>query len=71
MRASARCECPHRVELEYDLLVVSVADFEDAPAFFEDGMEVFQTGDEASALNAHADEIFDYVTKRFVVRAGR
>ncbi len=58
------------LELEYDLLVVSVADFEDAPAFFDDGMAVFETGEEASALNAHADEIVAYVTKRFVVRAG-
>ena len=51
------------LELEYDLLVVSVADFEDAPQFFEDGMDVFQTGDEAMALNAHADEIADYVSE--------
>ena len=57
------------LELEYDLLVVSVADFEDAPQFFEDGMDVFQTGDEAMALNAHADEIADYVSKRFEVTA--
>jgi hypothetical protein len=26
------------LELEYDLLVVSVSDFENAPQFFEDGM---------------------------------
>ena len=57
------------LELEYDLLVVSVADFEDAPQFFEDGMDVFQTGDEAMALNAHADEIADYVSTRFEVTA--
>ena len=58
------------LELEYDLLVVSVADFEGAPAFFEDGMAVFETGDEASALNAHPDEIVAYVTERFTVYAG-
>ena len=58
------------LELEYDLLVVSVSDFEDAPQFFEDGMDVFQTGDEASALNTHADEIERYVTERFAVTAG-
>jgi uncharacterized membrane protein len=58
------------IGLEYDLLVVSVADQEDAPQFFEDGMDVFQTGDEASALNAHADPIVQYVTERFGVSAG-
>ncbi len=57
------------LQLEYDLLVVSVADFEDSPQFFEDGMDVFQTGDEATALNTHADEIADYVSKRFEVTA--
>lgn len=56
--------------LEYDLLVVSVADFEHAPQFFEDGMDVFQTGDEATALNAHSEAIVQYVTKRFAVSAG-
>jgi hypothetical protein len=59
-----------QLELEYDLLVVSVADYEDAPQFFDDGMEVFETGDEKSALDAHADEIVDYVTARFEVSAG-
>lgn len=59
-----------QLELEYDLLVVSVADFEEAPQFFEDGMDAFQTGDEATALNAHADEIVAYVTDRFEVSAG-
>ena len=58
-----------RLELEYDLLVVSVADLEGAPQFFEDGMDVFQTGDEATALNAHADDIADYVSERFGVTA--
>lgn len=58
------------LELEYDLLVVSVADYEDAPALYEDGMDVFETGEEASALNAHADEIVAYVAKRFTVSAG-
>ncbi|MDQ0894518.1 HupE/UreJ family protein [Agromyces ramosus] len=70
--ASAPSDDTVRTELglEYDLLVVSVADQEDAPQFFEDGMDVFQTGDEASALNAHADEIVQYVTERFAVSAG-
>lgn len=70
--ASAPSDDTVRTELglEYDLLVVSVADFENAPEFFEDGMDVFQTGDEASALNAHADAIVRYVTERFGVSAG-
>ena len=73
--ASKPADAPHgtvraAIELEYDLLVVSVADYEDAPQFFKDGMDVFQTGDEASALNAHADEITAYVSKRFEVTAG-
>lgn len=70
--ASALSDDTVRTELglEYDLLVVSVADFENAPQFFEDGMDVFQTGDEASALNAHADEIVRYVTERFGVSVG-
>ncbi|RXZ71842.1 HupE/UreJ family protein [Agromyces albus] len=69
--ASAQADDTVRTELglEYDLLVVSVADFENAPQFFEDGMDVFQTGDEASALNAHAGAIMRYVTERFEVSA--
>ena len=60
------------IELEYDLLVVSVAENEDAPAFFDDGMEAFEYGDEAeqaAAAEAHADEIASYVTQRFTVSA--
>lgn len=57
------------IGLEYDLLVVSVAENKDAPQFFDDGMAVFQTGDEASALNAHDDAILAYVTERFGVSA--
>ena len=55
------------VELEYDLLVSSVSQYADAPAFYQDGMDVWQTGEEASALNAYADPIVDYVTERFAV----
>ena len=60
------------VDLEYDLLVVSVAENEDTPKFFDDGMDAFDYGDETeqtAALNAHADEITSYVTKRFTVDA--
>lgn len=68
--ASADDTVRTELELEYDLLVVSVAENEDAPQFFEDGMDVFQTGDEESALDAHAEEIVDYVNDRFAVSAG-
>ncbi|KRC62514.1 aromatic ring-opening dioxygenase LigA [Agromyces sp. Root81] len=57
------------IGLEYDLLVATVAKSEDAPQFFEDGMEAFRSGDEASALNAHADAIVGYVSDRFDVSA--
>lgn len=57
------------VALEYDLLVSSVSQYADAPAFYQDGMDVWQTGEEASALNAYADPIVDYVTERFAVTA--
>lgn len=72
VEASAPAAATVRTELglEYDLLVVSVADREDAPQLFEDGMDVFQTGDEASALNAHADVIVRYVAERFEVSVG-
>jgi hypothetical protein len=55
------------VGLEYDLLVVSVAENEDAPALFEDGMAAFGTGDEGSVLNAHSASVVAYVTERFEV----
>lgn len=61
------------LDLEYDLLVVSVAENESAPQFFDDGMDAFQYGDEteqAAALDAHADEIVSYVTERFTVSGG-
>jgi uncharacterized membrane protein len=57
------------IGLEYDLLVLSVSDAEDAPEFFEDGMDVFGTGEEADALNAHPEAIVDYVTERLQVSA--
>ncbi|WP_194410585.1 HupE/UreJ family protein [Microbacterium cremeum] len=57
------------VELEYDLLVSSVAQYADAPEFSQDGMDVWKTGEEASALNAYDDAIVAYVTARFGVSA--
>lgn len=58
------------LDLEYDLLVVSASENEEDPALFEDGMDVFQTGDEASALNAHAATVVTYVADRFSVTSG-
>jgi len=55
--------------LEYDLLVVSAAENEDDRAFFDEGMAVWQTGDELTALTAHADTVLGYVTDRFEVTA--
>ena len=57
------------IGLEYDLLVLSVSDAEDAPEFFEDGMDVFGTGEEAEALNAHPGAIVDYVAERLEITA--
>lgn len=55
--------------LEYDLLVVSAAENQDDPAFFDEGMAVWETGDEPTALAAHADTVLGYVTDRFEVTA--
>ncbi len=56
-------------DLEYDLLVASAADTENDPDFYAKGMDLFETGDEADALNAHADTVMKYVAKRFTVTA--
>ena len=55
--------------LEYDLLVVSVAEHQNDPDLFEDGMALWRTGDEAAALRKHADSLVDYVSDRFRVEA--
>jgi hypothetical protein len=55
--------------LEYDLLVVSVAENQDDPDLFEDGMAVWKTGEEEAALQKHADSLVDYVAERFRVEA--
>ena len=57
------------IDLEYDLLVVSAADYQDDQDFFDQGMDLFETGDEAVALNGHADSVVSYVTERFAVTA--
>jgi hypothetical protein len=56
-------------DLEYDLLVASAADTENDPDFYAAGMDLFETGDEAVALNAHSGTVVKYVTERFTVTA--
>jgi hypothetical protein len=55
--------------LEYDLLVVSAAEYQDDRGFFDEGMAVWETGEEPTALAAHADTVLGYVTDRFEVTA--
>ncbi|NYF10016.1 hydrogenase/urease accessory protein HupE [Leifsonia sp. AK011] len=57
------------LDLEYDLLVVSAAENESDPDFFEDGMALFETGEEATALEEYSTTVQDYVTERFTVAA--
>lgn len=57
--------------LEYDLLVVSVAEHEQAPAFFDDGMDAFDAGANLLApLEEHAAEVTRYAAERLLVTAG-
>jgi hydrogenase/urease accessory protein HupE len=59
--------------LEYDLLMVSVADSENDDAFFEEGDPAWQDGDlagQARALNHHLPAVMRYVGERFRVAAG-
>ncbi|MFJ2030518.1 HupE/UreJ family protein [Streptosporangium sp. NPDC087985] len=61
------------LQLEYDLLVVSAADNEKDDPLFRAGTAAFEAGDtaqQAAALDAHADSVIAYVTKRFGVTAG-
>lgn len=58
--------------LEYDLLVVSAADFEHDDALFDAGTAAFESGDakaQSAALEAHAGTVVQYVSKRFGVTA--
>jgi len=57
------------LDLEYDLLVVSAAENENDDAFFQEGMGLFETGDEATALRAHSDTVLAYIDDRFGVSA--
>jgi hydrogenase/urease accessory protein HupE len=59
--------------LEYDLLVVSAADAGKDDPLFQAGTAAFESGDaakQAAALDAHADSVMAYVTRRFGVTAG-
>ncbi|GAB1823795.1 HupE/UreJ family protein [Herbidospora sp. RD11066] len=61
-----------RLELEYDLYVVSTADTEKNDPLFKDGTAAFDARDteaQAAALNAYADSAVAYVTRRFAVTA--
>jgi len=64
-----------RVELglEYDLLVVSAADYENDDPLFREGTAAFDDGDraqQAAALDHHGDSVVAYVAQRFGVAAG-
>ncbi|MEW1859065.1 HupE/UreJ family protein [Streptomyces sp. NPDC088194] len=61
------------LELEYDLYVISTADYEHDDALFRAGNAAFDAGDtkaQAAALDAHARSAVGYVTRRFSVTAG-
>ncbi|MFC3505292.1 HupE/UreJ family protein [Micromonospora krabiensis] len=61
------------LELEYDLFVVSAADYEDDDPLFQAGTAAFDDGDtaaQAAALNGHRRTALDYVTERFSVTSG-
>ncbi len=58
------------LELEYDLLVVSTADYRHDDPLFRAGTAAFDAGDTAAqtaALNTHAESVVGYVTERFSV----
>jgi hypothetical protein len=60
------------LQLEYDLYVVSAADYEDDDPLFREGTAAFDAGDaaaQAAALNAHAKAAVAYATERFTVTA--
>ncbi|WP_327290498.1 HupE/UreJ family protein [Streptomyces sp. NBC_01198] len=58
------------LQLEYDLFVVSAADFEHDDPLFKAGTAAFDAGDaaaQAAALDGHARSAVGYVTRRFSV----
>ncbi|WP_305787835.1 HupE/UreJ family protein [Symbioplanes lichenis] len=61
-----------KLELEYDLFLVSAADTQRDDPLFRSGTPAFEAGDTngmAAALNAHADNAVRYVTERFTIDA--
>lgn len=57
-----------KLELEYDLLVVSAADAEKDDPLFRAGTAAFEAGDteaQGAALDAHETTVLTYVTERF------
>jgi len=62
-----------KLQLEYDLLVVSAADAARDDSLFQDGTAAFEDGDsaaEATALEGHSDTVLDYVADHFTMRSG-
>lgn len=60
------------LDLEYDLLVVSVADAEDDDDLFQEGTAAWDAGDlpgQEQALRDHSDPVLAYVADRFRVAA--
>ncbi|MGI5224952.1 HupE/UreJ family protein [Actinoallomurus sp. CA-142502] len=60
------------IGLEYDLLVVSAADYQKDDPLFRAGDAAFRSGDragQAAALDAHAGSVVAYVTRHFGVTA--
>jgi hypothetical protein len=57
------------LDLEYDLLVVSAAENEDDDDFFQEGMDLFETGEEATALRDHSDTVLAYIDHHFGISA--
>ncbi|TXK19238.1 HupE/UreJ family protein [Homoserinibacter sp. GY 40078] len=61
-----------QLELEYDLLVVSVADYEDDDPFFREATPAWEDRDDDAMLMAladHADSVLAYLDDRFTVTA--
>lgn len=59
--------------LEYDLLVVSAADYEKDDPLFKAGTAAFDAEDarqQAAALKAHMTSVDKYVAERFTISAG-
>ncbi|MEU8259190.1 HupE/UreJ family protein [Micromonospora sp. NPDC048999] len=62
-----------KLELEYDLYVVSAADYQRDDPLFRTGIAAFDAGDtagQAAALTAHAKSAVGYVAERFSVTSG-